>query len=297
MHAEALAKALAGRRIGAGWMARCPAHNDQKPSLSIHSTVDGKALIRCHAGCDQDQVIAVLRARGLWTTNSVQRFVRHAPRVRATHHHDRDDARRTEAALAIWQRTALAGGTPVEAYLAARGWHGASPATLRFHAELKHPSGGVWPSMVSLVTCGPNDTPLAVHRTFLARRGAAKAPVEPAKMMLGPCRGGAVRLAAPTDVLMIGEGIETCLAAMWVTGYPAWAALSVPGLKTLALPDDVRHVIVLADGDAPGERAACECAWRWIREGRRVRIARPPQGLDFNAVLVGLGAGIDGGAQ
>ena len=70
-----------------------------------------------------------------------------------------------------------------------------------------------------------DDTPLAVHRTFLGRDGAGKAPVEPQKMMLGPCRGGAVRLSPIADVLMVGEGIETCFAAMQATGRPAWAAL------------------------------------------------------------------------
>src|SRR4249919_197920 len=107
-------------------------------------------------------------------------------------------------------------------------------------------------------------------------------------MMLGPCRGGAVRLAAP--VLMVGEGIETCPAAMRVTGLSAWAALSTSGLGKLDLPKDVRDVIVLVDGDDSGEAAARDCAWRWKREGRRVRIARPPQGMDFNDMLVA-GAG------
>jgi hypothetical protein len=36
-----------------------------------------------------------------------------------------------------------------------------------------------------------------------------------------------------------------------------------------ALPNDVRDVIVLADGDEAGEAAARDCAWRWKREGRR----------------------------
>ena len=85
---------------------------------------------------------------------------------------------------------------------------------------------------------------------------------------------------------MVGEGIETCLAAMQATGQPAWAALSTSGLRTLDLPRDVRDVFVLADGDEPGEAAASECAWRWKREGRRVRIARPPQGMDFNDLLM-----------
>ena len=128
--------------------------------------------------------------------------------------------------------------------------------------------------------------PLAIHRTYLARDGAGKAPVDPAKMMLGPCRGGAVRLAQPDALLMVGEGIETCLSAMQATGNPAWAALSTSGLRALDLPGGVRDVIVLADGDKPGEAAAQDCARRWEREGRRVRIARPPTGMDFNDLLI-----------
>jgi putative DNA primase/helicase len=139
--------------------------------------------------------------------------------------------------------------------------------------------------MVVLVTHGATGSPIAVHRTFLARDGGGKAPVDPAKMMLGPCRGGAVRLGEPGAVLMVGEGIETCLAAMLATGNAAWAALSTSGLRSLDLPRDIRDVIVLADGDEPGEAAAKECAQRWKREGRRVRIARPPQGMDFNDLL------------
>ena len=53
----------------------------------------------------------------------------------------------------------------------------------------------------------------AVQRTFLARDGSGKAPVEPERMMLGPCRGGVARLGNPGEVLLVGEGIETCLAA------------------------------------------------------------------------------------
>jgi hypothetical protein len=80
-----------------------------------------------------------------------------------------------------------------------------------------------------------------------------------------------------------GEGIETCLAAMQATGHPAWAALSTSGLRTLELPPEVRDVIVLADGDDPGEAAARACAWRWKREGRRVRIAPQPTMSSANA--------------
>jgi hypothetical protein len=141
--------------------------------------------------------------------------------------------------------------------------------------------------MVALVTRGLDDQSLAIPRTFLARDGKGKAPVEPQKMMLGRCRGGAVRLGVLGDTLMVGEGIETCLAAMQATDWPAWAALSTSGLRTLDLPVDVRNVIVLADGDDPGEAAARHCAQRWKREGRNVRIARAPRGMDFHDLLLG----------
>ncbi len=286
MSAEAIAKALGGRKAGGAWMARCPAHDDREPSLAITDTRDGKVLVRCHAGCDQRAVIAALRARGIWDAD-VRRPMRPArkPDRSLLAEPDGDAIKRTEAALALWRGTQSPAGTPVETYLRSRGITIPISSSIRFHPGLKHPSSGVWPAMVALVTRGTDGTPIGIHRTFLARDGNGKAPVEPAKMMLGPCRGGAVRLAEPRDVLMVGEGIETCLAAMQASGHPAWTALSTSGLRALDLPSSVRDVIVLADGDDAGEAAARACAWRWKREGRRVRIARPPRGSDFNDLL------------
>jgi DNA primase len=68
-------------------------------------------------------------------------------------------------------------------------------------------------------------------------------------------------------------------------------------MRALDLPAGVRDVIVLADGDDPGEAAARDCALRWKREGRRVRIARPPRGMDFNDMLVNRVSSIMEGAQ
>jgi hypothetical protein len=145
--------------------------------------------------------------------------------------------------------------------------------------------------MVALVANGTNNAPTAVHRTYLSHNGAGKAVVDTPKMMLGPCCGGAVRLGRFASTLLVGEGIETCLAAMQATSIPSWAALSTAGLRTLELPAEVTDVTVLADGDDPGEAAAQDCSRRWAREGRRVRIARPPKGMDFNDLLVGIGTG------
>jgi hypothetical protein len=298
MNAETIAKALGGRRTGGGWTARCPAHKDRTPSLSIRNADDAKVLVHCYAGCDQNQVIATLRARRLWPQNGSLAFSSPKSRPVVLRERVQSDAKRSEVALAIWQTALPADGTLVGSYLASRGLYlQALPTTLRFHSGLRHPSGSRWPAMVALVTCGSDDKPLAIHRTFLARDGAGKAPVVPSKMMLGPCRGGAVRFGMPFDLLMVGEGIETCLAATQATGHPSWAALSTSGLRALNLPSDVRNVIVLADGDDSGEAAARDCGGRWKREGRRVRIARPPQGVDFNDMLVGRVPRIEEGAQ
>jgi putative DNA primase/helicase len=287
MTAETIAKALGGRKAGSGWSARCPAHDDRTPSLSLRDTASGKVLVCCHAGCEQDDVIAHLKATGLWTPSDPRMFRGTAlHRVIKPAEPDLGDVQRTVAALSIWQAAEPAGGTLVETYLGSRGLRLPATPTLRFHPALKHPSGECWPAMIALVTRAADDAPLAIHRTYLARNGTGKAPAAPQKMMLGPCRGGAVRLAEPGDVLMIGEGIETCLAVMQQTGHPAWAALSTSGLRALELPKEARDVIVLADGDDPGEAAAQDCALRWKRDGRRVRIARPPRGMDFNDMLV-----------
>jgi hypothetical protein len=48
------------RRSGNCWSARCPAHDDQAPSLSISEGDDSKVLLRCHAGCDFDTIRAAL---------------------------------------------------------------------------------------------------------------------------------------------------------------------------------------------------------------------------------------------
>jgi hypothetical protein len=106
-------------------------------------------------------------------------------------------------------------------------------------------------------------------------------------MMLGPCRGCAVKLAPPCNkVLLVSEGIEMCLAAMQSRGLPAWAALSSVGLLALDLPRHLRDVIILADGDEAGRAAARGAMLRWKREGRCVRIDYAPEGMDFNDLLL-----------
>jgi hypothetical protein len=40
------------------WLARCPAHEDRSPSLTITEAQDGRVLIHCFAGCDPESVLS-----------------------------------------------------------------------------------------------------------------------------------------------------------------------------------------------------------------------------------------------
>jgi len=75
-----LAARLEGvRRNGHGWVARCPAHDDREPSLSLSEGDDGRALLHCHAGCPTEHILAAvgLELRELFPAAEPLRHPRH----------------------------------------------------------------------------------------------------------------------------------------------------------------------------------------------------------------------------
>ena len=48
------------RPSGRGYIAKCPAHDDRYPSLSITQGDDGRVLLFCHAGCSVNQVCGAI---------------------------------------------------------------------------------------------------------------------------------------------------------------------------------------------------------------------------------------------
>ena len=67
----------AGRTGPASWKARCPAHKDRRPSLSIREGDDGRVLLYCFAGCG---AIDVLDALGLdWSDLYPERLDTYPP--------------------------------------------------------------------------------------------------------------------------------------------------------------------------------------------------------------------------
>jgi len=62
MGADAILTRLDGvRRTGAGrWIAKCPAHDDRSPSLSVRDCGDGRTIIHCFAECEPADILAAL---------------------------------------------------------------------------------------------------------------------------------------------------------------------------------------------------------------------------------------------
>ena len=65
MSADAVLRHLEGvRKAGAGrWAARCPAHKDRSPSLSVREFESGAIGVHCFGGCDVGAVLAALGLR------------------------------------------------------------------------------------------------------------------------------------------------------------------------------------------------------------------------------------------
>jgi len=60
--AELVLRLEAVRRGSAGYVARCPAHNDKNPSLSVRDGEQG-VLVKCWSGCDLREITAAVGLR------------------------------------------------------------------------------------------------------------------------------------------------------------------------------------------------------------------------------------------
>jgi putative DNA primase/helicase len=279
MTAAEIAGHLGLHRCRRSWRGPCPAC-DYVGTFSVRAGRDGRSLLFCANCQDRDAL-----------TEAVARKV--GEECKTARRDDPDEAarrqRNQDRALSLWKGSEPAARTSVDRYLTARGLPAlASSLALRFRADAPHPEGGRYPTMVALVS-GPAGESLAVHRTYLTRDGR-KATVTPVKASLGPIWGGAIRLHDPDPVepLVIGEGIETSASAGCLMDLPAWAAISAGNLaKALVLPPEVRRVIIAADPDDAGRKAARDAWIRWKAEGREVQIALPNGADDFNGLLTG----------
>lgn len=123
--AERLLSRLSGvKKTGPDrWIARCPAHGDKRPSLSIRQTDDGRLLVHDWAGCAPAEIMA---AAGLTLADLFERPAgHHAGPLPKRSRWNGPDAWRIvahEAAVAAVAASDAAAGRPVTPEDAARAW-------------------------------------------------------------------------------------------------------------------------------------------------------------------------------
>ena len=264
VQAEDISRSLNGRRARRGWMARCPAHDDRNPSLSIRQ-VDGIVLVHCFSGCSQRAVIAVLAHRGLWPSGN-RRKEQHKIAVSPSAAADYKAQARTGEALRRWRETGPLSDLAKRYFQQHRKLDVAGlylDHAVRWHEHYK--------VVISLMTDPVTNEPTGIHRTFLDVDGAKLN-----RKMLG--RQGVVRLS-PDDAVSAGlgiaEGIEDALAVMLSGWRPVWAATSADGIAKLPVLAGIQALTIFADADAAGLQAAENCRDRWRAAGREVVIAAP----------------------
>jgi putative DNA primase/helicase len=206
------------------------------------------------------------------------------------------------ATLSDWGRTLWENSRPIEPdsiagrYLTGRGCllpPFPAETHLRWQPALSDAvSAYTGPTLVGLVTDAETGEPINLHRTWLRHDGAGKAPIEtPRRLLKGHLSRGVIRLWPDAEVtmgLVIGEGIETCVAAARAGFAPVWAAMTAGNLKSFPMLAGLDGLTVLVDHDKPnpktgiraGHDAALAVVERYVAAGfdpkRDLRIILPP---------------------
>jgi hypothetical protein len=259
LSAKDIAEALGGKPNGnGGYSCHCPVpgHRDTKPSFSISEGSNGRPVFHCFGGCSQDDIIAELQQRKLWPDWGEKP----EPKPKLS---KQKVAPNVEWARAGWNRSRDIDPAKPHPYFLSRGIDTAQfqflHYTLRIDPDAKVEKGDVasGPAIIAAVTDNTGAI-VAVQRTFLKTDQSAKRGVDPERKSLGAVKGNAIRIGSPrTSTVMIAEGLEDAMTARAAMGfcYVAWASAGVGVLKDIALPDDVKEVILLADNDRPGSPA------------------------------------------
>jgi DNA polymerase I-like protein with 3'-5' exonuclease and polymerase domains len=268
----------------------CPFHNERTPSMYIYP--DHFHCFGC--GAHGDHVEWLVRVEGLEYEHAVHIVDNWdgpvAPQLRK-----QDDAERTARALQWWNGAQPIAGTLAARYLSeVRGINldvlpdDISERALRFHPNCVFGRGTRHPCLIALMRNPVSGQPIGIHRIALTP-DARKID----RRMLGVA--GVVQLWPADRQLVIGEGLETVLAAATRLPYrgaplrPAWAMLSDGALARFPIIDGVERLILLADNDhnRAGQAATNECKQRWQQAGRSGVLLMPDRpGADFNDIIL-----------
>jgi putative DNA primase/helicase len=212
--------------------------------------------------------------------------------VEQARHRTEDDLVRIDRAQGLWREAGDPRSTLVQDYLKSRALllpdHLAGEV-LRFHprAPWRNEETGrtdFIPCMVAAFRSLDDNIITAVHRIRLDR--PERWP-KTERRMFGPVQRAAVQLGAANNHLAIGEGIETCMAAMQLgVETSAWALGSAGAISFFPVVDGVAELTILGEAGSASDRAVKICGRRWRRASRRVFVSRPKQGSDHNDVLM-----------
>jgi len=196
----------------------------------------------------------------------------------------------------------VASGDPVESYLRNRGLDltFGIPSCLRYVPEMEYHERnednksvmtGTHPGMIASIK-DAEGVSVSLHRTYLNSEGGKANVSDVKKQEQTPSdkqvTGGAIRLSEinpETEVLALTEGVETGLAVMEGSRVPVWACVTANLLKKVAIPKQIKHVLIFADKDCKrikgeivqtGQEAAATLASRLTSEGIKVTILIPP---------------------
>jgi putative DNA primase/helicase len=215
------------RSSGDGWKAHCPAHDDREPSLSVGEGKDGRALVHCYAGCSHT---AIARALGL----------------------EERDLFSNNALLAFNTPKRNTGTKPARGFAT---WREAIPRSLSSptrHWEYQDSSS----SLVGIAARWDSDDGSKTYRplAMVGGRWHAKAMPEPRPIYRLPA-------VLTSDTVFVVEG-EKCADALAGLGYTA--TTSSMGAKAAKQTDwsalAGKHIVILPDHDAPGEKYAADVA-------------------------------------
>jgi DNA polymerase len=274
----------------------CPFHEDIDPSCVIYP--DHFHCFGCSA--HGSRLDWLMRAEGMTEAEAIA-YIKDwpAPSIPSTPTLPDEDAKASKLAFvkAIWLSAQSIRGTMAERYLdETRGIDITKlpqdvHRSLRFHPNCVFGRGTHLPCLIALMRDPLIDEPIGIQRIALEHRDGKIEKVEP--RMLG-C-AGVVKLWPAGSTLVVGEGLETVLAAATRIPYagapliPAWAALSAQKLKALPLIPGVERLILLVDNDSnqEGQAVAAHAAAVWRAAGRTVVVLMPPTAdTDFNDLVL-----------
>jgi hypothetical protein len=235
-----------------------PNHSHKDRSVSLRLTEEGRILIHCFSPKDDwRDVRRALTDLGLLDDEprGEKRDARLSPSLVVAQPLDEE---RVARAGRLWEESGPLKHSVAEAYLRRR----AVPAglwgsqALRFHGRMTSlDDRAKRPALVAAIS-DAHGAIQGVQVTLLSAHGTAKAALATPRRVIGKLMGGTVRLADAQDELVIGEGVETMLTASDVFGVPAWAALSADNLSRINISHPLRRLIIAADNDEAGMRAA-----------------------------------------